>query len=74
MTNLNLLFAGNDLLPLSLKMKDKSLISRYGNPVYVNFKEVLLIGSPFDGLEKVMLIIFLFETRIKIPSTFCFFL
>lgn len=50
MANLNLLFAGNDLLPLSLKMKDKSLISRYGNPVYVNFKEVLLIGSPFDGL------------------------
>ena len=50
MTNLNLLFAGNDLLPLSLKMKDKSLISCYGNPVYVNFKEVLLIGSPFDGL------------------------
>ena len=50
MANLNLLFPGNDLLPLSLQMKDKSLISCYGNPVYVNFKEVLLIGSPFDGL------------------------
>ena len=50
MTNLNLLFPGNDLLLLSLKMKDKSLISHHGIPVYVNFKEVLLIGSPFDGL------------------------
>ena len=37
MANLNLLFPGNDLLPLSLQMKDKSLISCYGNPVYVNF-------------------------------------
>ena len=37
MTSLNLLFPGNDLLLLSLKMKDRSLISRYGNPVYVNF-------------------------------------
>ena len=37
MTNLNLLFPGNDLLLLSLKMKDRSLVSCYGNPVYVNF-------------------------------------
>ena len=37
MTNLNLLFPGNDLLLLSLKNEDRSLISRYGNPVYVNF-------------------------------------
>ena len=37
MTNLNLLFPGNDLLLLYLTMKDRSLISCYGNPVYVNF-------------------------------------
>ena len=54
MTNLNLLFPGNDLLLLSLKMKDKSLISCYGNPVYVNFKELLLIGNLFDGFWQVI--------------------
>ena len=37
MTKLNLLFPGNDFLLLSLKMKDKSLISFHGNPVYANF-------------------------------------
>ena len=54
MTNLNLLFPGNDLLLLSLKMKDRSLISHYGNPVYVNFKELLLIGNPFDDFWQVI--------------------
>ena len=35
-------------------MKDKSLVSRYGNPVYINFKELLLIGNLFDGFWQVI--------------------